>query len=565
MSKSDERELDSRPLLCHPCLGDRKRFTASIYCIDCEECQCSRCYKVHRRFSYMKGHDTIDLEPGYTMAHLSRLRSYNICADHNKKIEYICIDENKLCCRKCKRENHRNCMNVHHICEVATENPEVFEDLKSKADGLRNQIMTVSKFLNKTEEELDSESQLDDLGKELRDTKEKLMRRLEEFSSEMLKIGQDRIKRKKETNNNAATACEKIQSKLDEMFELMEFCQHTPVLQKFIFQHKLEMKFTYCQKRASLLYAQLRTPGKLVVSYGNKMESVVHFKSSFGSVYLKDESLNFSEIPDYRAVRVELFRSRTFQKRSHEDADMPPRITGIDFLDDDRLVITDQTIKTQRIYNEELVEVKRKTTYRQIDITRPSAENFVAIRLRFVHFYERKDEKIYHIKQVPMHMDNDTISINDAHSLFVCVSGVTRPAVNICDFGTEGDLNFQLPKEDNPSTKSLFFKTNVTEILVVSFRERNTIIIVDTKRKAAKCITNDKTICQPGYMCVGPSGTFFLCCWSDNIVQISAEGSILAVFNTGIPEPKVIAMSKDQRKIGAAGNGQIQVYNIIQE
>ena len=558
----DEKVMDTNCLSCQPCLADQKQVIASFFCLDCNECHCLKCKEVHRRFSCMKGHLIVNIEPSFTQGHINRFHKYCTCKVHNLKIEFICSKYNVLCCTMCKQEKHRSCSDIQDIGDVIKRSPDNFWSLKRKADGLRNKAITVSKYLNETTKKLDDGSEMWKLQKVLDDTKEKLFKKIDSFVNDMLESGRRRIESESKYSFKELKQTEKVIASLDEMFEDIDCWNQTPAPLRFILRHRLTEVFIECEENTKNISERLRSPGEFNLLLDNKMESLVNYKHSFGNVYLKHKSVAINEITDHRAVRIELLQIKSLRRRALDQTEFVPDITGMSFLEDGRLVVIDKTNRHIRLHDKHSVDRKWKTDDAPIDVALLEGSKFAVIFRRCLVLYEVENDELNSYNTIQTLKQNDTISVKDKSSYVIGVSGDKNPAMLITESGHEIDLNLQLNDCSRYISKSLFFKTNVAEFIAISFKDSNGVVLKDMQTKEFQFIEN-KNLVKPGYMCIGPFNTIFVCCDSGKIVHLTTEGTVLATLSTDIQEPKCIAMSRDNNELAVAGNGQILTYKII--
>ncbi|XP_060572992.1 uncharacterized protein LOC132730928 [Ruditapes philippinarum] len=559
----DSKERDIGPLRCQPCLADDNQVLASFYCIDCKECQCLRCKDVHRRFSYMTGHQIVKVKPTFTKEDINRFNTYFVCNVHNRKLEFICTKDNTLCCTECKENIHKTCQNVQEISHIANKDIDDFGYLQRETDGLRNKVMTLSKYLRDTYDALNNESpEMEKLTKALTDMKEKLFRKIDNFTEQLIADGRRQIEFKSKATIKKAELSEKLVTYIDELFEDIDYWKQVPHPQNLIIRHRLAEQFKECEEKFKDVSAHLRTPGEVTLSLHNKVHSLVEHKSDIGSVYYEDHGGNLTDLSDHRAVRIELLHSRNLRRRTLDQDNLTPDITGISFLDDGKLVVIDKTNRNIRIHEKHSTDLIWKTELTPCDVATVCDGKFVVTFPGLVVFYKIINNELYEYKHTRNVLNNSTISVKDKNSYVIGTSGANVPALLITDSGQEKDLNLRLNDCSSYSSKSLFFRTRVAELLAISFKDFNCILLIDMETKEHKNVANDELI-KPGYMCIGPLDTLFVCCDLGKVVHLTAEGSVLSALSTDIIEPKCISMSKDQTELAVAGSGQLLVYKIV--
>lgn len=112
---------DTEHNLCEPCLKQKQFITATVFCLECNEKQCPECATLHSRFKLMDYHEIVKLENTEKLEFLQFVQTLQQCHDHNKTIEFVCEDDNTLCCSMCAVYNHRDCSVLVDIQKKAME------------------------------------------------------------------------------------------------------------------------------------------------------------------------------------------------------------------------------------------------------------------------------------------------------------------------------------------------------------------------------------------------------------------------------------------------------------
>lgn len=120
---------DTEHNLCEPCLKQKHFITATVFCLECNEKQCPECAALHGRFKLMNYHEIVQLENVEKLDFLQFVQTLQQCHDHSKTIEFVCEDDNTLCCSMCAVYNHKGCRVLVDIQKRAMEeDPSKFKE-----------------------------------------------------------------------------------------------------------------------------------------------------------------------------------------------------------------------------------------------------------------------------------------------------------------------------------------------------------------------------------------------------------------------------------------------------
>jgi hypothetical protein len=146
--KSDKVSGRVKDVLCQPCLNKNKETVADKFCSTCNEFQCTECSNVHYVLAFLRTHKLVNANEAVTKQDSFDMKGLDRCNQHNKIIEFICEDDNQLCCSTCDIVDHRKCDSVVEVQNLAgklmSPNLLVKETLlatKEKAEGILKQVM----------------------------------------------------------------------------------------------------------------------------------------------------------------------------------------------------------------------------------------------------------------------------------------------------------------------------------------------------------------------------------------------------------------------------------------
>ncbi|XP_045158770.2 uncharacterized protein LOC123524554 [Mercenaria mercenaria] len=191
-----------KDIYCEPCVNDGKQIEAEGFCVDCSEYLCGQCYKNHTRYKAFRHHVLQDKDkmPVDTRKAGARDVCQEKCSIHPTKIiEYFCKSCNKLGCHACITVNHRQCQNVDHIPNIATdlEQSEEFKEFTNKLDNMLESINGRKKKLSsnitetdemKSKARADLKKQRDEINKFFDHLEAEMERRIEDIDKRNKKI-----------------------------------------------------------------------------------------------------------------------------------------------------------------------------------------------------------------------------------------------------------------------------------------------------------------------------------------------------------------------------------------
>ena len=115
--------------LCTTCKKLRKSSAAVRYCFDCQDTFCKMCSDIGHTFRNLQDHTTIEIKEG---GNLSKIRADKemtrtvfeslACPEHPRRnFQFLCTDDDILCCQTCAILHHRNCNTVVELELYVTE------------------------------------------------------------------------------------------------------------------------------------------------------------------------------------------------------------------------------------------------------------------------------------------------------------------------------------------------------------------------------------------------------------------------------------------------------------
>lgn len=110
---------DLTGVLCGPCKVDNAETEGSYWCRGCTEALCKDCFKFHKRFQALRGHEITTLRDASETLPPSHF-DMDMCRKHgNRKMEVFCENHQTLCCILCLSFQHRACKTVNLIEKIS--------------------------------------------------------------------------------------------------------------------------------------------------------------------------------------------------------------------------------------------------------------------------------------------------------------------------------------------------------------------------------------------------------------------------------------------------------------
>ena len=170
-SVETESQKDT-PELCVRCKESSRPVAASKYCFDCQEHLRERCCQTGHGFKLLRNHSVIEIPPEDSDKKQKQLIEsisvYTLCKRHpEKKLRFICVEEDKLWCDICKDMIHNTCRGIIEIKEYVTKNniTEEVPKLKDKLSSLSylSKLLILRKNENEASNKTDTQTILEKL------------------------------------------------------------------------------------------------------------------------------------------------------------------------------------------------------------------------------------------------------------------------------------------------------------------------------------------------------------------------------------------------------------------
>ena len=101
--------------ICDHCQIRNEINTYVSWCMECEEELCSECAVHHQAIKMARNHCVIDLKLKASYS-VPFKKSSLVCEEHTDcDVEYLCFDDDELCCRDCLAKTHKSCVNTMSV------------------------------------------------------------------------------------------------------------------------------------------------------------------------------------------------------------------------------------------------------------------------------------------------------------------------------------------------------------------------------------------------------------------------------------------------------------------
>ncbi|XP_052785086.1 uncharacterized protein LOC128220646 [Mya arenaria] len=550
---------------CEPCRRRDRSEVASMFCYTCKVYLCDDCCEVHRihmtnvyEHNIVAAHDAC-VKPDVDMKGLDQ------CCQHKRVFLFHCEDHDDLCCEICAFSRHRRCENIHEIAKVA----KIVKD--DERDKIRESIIAVSEVIRKCkEDQLNNVSRVEEIMKEIDTYKEDFLTKIGKAKARIVRDMTNHNTQEDERLNTRRNAAENLEKELDTNLAMSDSVRETGTETKiFILNHILKRT----QDKASTTLNTLWKNDYTVKVELKINENILKIKTTDVALF----SLNKTQEPkiqEPKAVRLELLKTVELVKTG-DDMNVP-FVTGLDLLPDGRIVAVDQSNQKCFILSDTL---KRFDTFYKFN-TYPSdvtsySDNNIAVTVSYGDIQSiclltvDSDNTITLKKTLTTSTSYNSICPLNDRTFVVSTWDDPRPARMIDVDGKESDFdNVKFPGKTYKcgESKCTYIQSRDTLVLIDKFAR--TVYMYNTV--SGKGIeVKDGRIREPRGACVGNGDTVFVCSTDTNsVIQVSADGDILASCDVDMEYPFAVAASRDGSRMAVtnclSGVRKLKLFKIIQ-
>ncbi|KAH3898423.1 uncharacterized protein LOC127864816 [Dreissena polymorpha] len=578
---------------CEPCTRKNTPSKATIVCITCKEYLCEPCRNIHIIYNRGK-HDTAVIGNPNSAPVVLMMKGMDICRDHDKNIKFFCEDHSKLCCSTCAFI-HRKCDNVNELASLSSQEELELQELKNMLLKLKTEISSIMEGCKLSEDALSETNahfpkQFDELKERFIEIFDKAKKNI---SDEVDNFESEEVKLLGEWNKASSKVNEDINHLLQVSSVLVE---HGTPQQKYIITIRIKEKIQdieiditeqrnkYITSNVSLEFSKqlvslLREEEDIATlkverQFTHKDVVQPHPKKTQETSQIKQGTTELNkataQLAPIKPVLMELLVSVDIKQTG--DDGKRPRITGLDFLPDGRLVVVDNMNGKCILMNDQLQ--RKGTPYKfntvPFDVVCLSqGELAVTMSDKTVCLLTlTPDNAICLIRKIYTSTRVFSICCMNPTNMVVSTYDDLRPVRIITQAGKESDFDHvPFPKKEYKHEESKCTYVPSKNTLVLTDRFAHTVYMYDTVKGTSRAITHDN-IKQPIRPCIGPDDTVLVCSGAKNsIVRLTVEGEILDTYSLDMEWPYALCMNKDGNRLAvsagsAIGIRKLRIYNL---
>ncbi|XP_045201254.2 E3 ubiquitin/ISG15 ligase TRIM25-like [Mercenaria mercenaria] len=550
--------------MCKICPNDKTCKTATKFCIQCKNEICDDCEQIHYKIEGIRNHRIVAISEKETVRIIPD--ELDLCKAHNKKIEFYCIDEKKLCCSSCAIIKHRKCNEVAEIFEIAEkDNNETKAHMLMQMQSLKMKASSVKSFFQQRGREM--ESKIESMSQKMQLDHEQIIRMLEETRAKIMADAEEVKQKTLKSFELYYDECDTLISTVDSSVQTLESVQkHGSASQLFIALQKQESQLAEEIKKSEKCFKELNYPD-LCFETAESVNDIINSTDMLGELKTHEIKVEIEEIPDIRKVHLEFTASIDVQAMDGQEH--LPNYTGLAFLSDGRLAVVDNMNDTCLIMNKELETLKsyKHTDFLYDVISLPDNELLLTSSSSLVTVAVSNENDIMHEMVTDLKCKPYSVSLFDGENLVVGRYGVQTPVSILSKTGTEKHLGIKLPEKEWGIDDSRCTFDRNTRRLAITDRLEEKVYIYDT-RNNDRIIITDERIREPGGVAFGPQDCVFVCSTGkDTVVQLSQFGEIIESLAVEMDLPTVMCISKSGTKLALSNSIQVgrklQIYKII--
>lgn len=418
---------------CMPCKKKNKDRTATLFCKTCEERQYENCSKAHDVYSFMSGHELVDLSD-ISSTQPNQLYDYK---QHGLEDKMLCERQGQLCCSEGLGGGDNNSTGLRKVgdirddifvvAEIESTIRQLLETACKSATVLKENRSSISENRCKTLEYIEDVKQL------FMDKFDKLkcdINKHSEFAEEMLFAEFSRTR--------------------DIFYDLKRWQDHLASPQAHKTKEQTLITPFSCKQRLSE-YKEILEDKKAIlykfnhtVSWSETLIQSLDLDRNLASFIIDKENIDPCSTADEPAVQLTPFISTKIKKM--KDSPLEPLYTGIDFLYDGRIAVIDKQNSELLVMNEHL---ERKGMFRfsgyRLDVIVVSEEELVVTGgedhiIEFLHVSKTCDITL--TSRVKTTSRYTSVCLMDQTTLLACTVDDIRPFRMITLTGQEVFLKF---------------------------------------------------------------------------------------------------------------------------
>ncbi|KAK3598716.1 hypothetical protein CHS0354_003277 [Potamilus streckersoni] len=241
--------------LCDACKSEHISKMAEGLCVVCEEAMCGDCLQVHRKQKMTRSHSFVTIKelPCNPQDVMIFAEGFT-CSNHDgEDIKYHCKEHSVACCGTCFFVSHKSCTRVSDLRE---DLPSLLQEITPDhiLDELKNVEHHLKTFSEKNETNIfDLKSRLNAIYKQLGEIRSKFNAVLDDIEKKVKmegnKIYEEEFRRKQDENNECLSLQHAVRNS---HFLLQKYNKYGTNLQKFIMSQRMTLQL-------SSYYTRIRT------------------------------------------------------------------------------------------------------------------------------------------------------------------------------------------------------------------------------------------------------------------------------------------------------------------
>ncbi|KAK3609435.1 hypothetical protein CHS0354_001366 [Potamilus streckersoni] len=334
--------------LCDARNSEGVHAPAEGYCVACKESMCIDCLKVHKKLKISKDHTIISVdELACNPRNVMKLANGFTCSEHHgEDIKYYCKDHSVPCCGTCFFDSHKICSKV---IDLKKDLPALQRDssLEEIIADMKKIEMHLKKFMEMNEACVNAlEPQVERLTNQIREVRKKINSVLDELEkrvkTEGNRIYKEEVIRKQDENQQCLSILHSVRNS---HYFLETVYKYGSNLQKFLMtETMMSQLYFYC----NLVGEKYEKTNKLAVTvqFSPTIQSILSISlSELGKVVTTTSSntlpLPCSQRPtkDCQLERVDVIDLKLPTVKGAQ------WYTGVTFLPGERVIIADYNNK----------------------------------------------------------------------------------------------------------------------------------------------------------------------------------------------------------------------------
>ncbi|KAL3891403.1 hypothetical protein ACJMK2_003665 [Sinanodonta woodiana] len=537
--------------LCDACKTEGDDVPAEGFCVLCKEAMCVDCLKLHRRQKISKDHTIISKEElECNPENVMKLADGFTCLEHRgEDIKYYCQDHNSPCCDTCFFDGHKLCAKVIDLTKdlsglVSECKPDkIIDDMNKIENHLKKFMETNDSFLNNLEPQV---NRMTDQIREVRNKINTLLDELEKsVKTEEVRIYKEIVLKKQEENHQCLSLFHSVRNS---HYFLDAVQKHGSSLQTFLMVEKMKSQLnSYC----NLVEEKYEKTDTITVEvqFSSTLQSILSDSlSELGKVVTTTSSITLplrcSQRPtrECKVERVDVIDLKV----PTEDT---PWYTGLTILPGDRVMLADY-------WNNQCILLSPSFQFITSHAITGKPWNLCALEDQevAVSLYKKNefqilsviDDIIRPVRVIKTKYNcNGIAAAGKGDIVFNGDCGNTKSQWSLTN--TRGDVKSTHFYDSTYNHNNCLAVNNMKTRVYVSMCDLNSLLCFDMKGTKLFTYSPDNLRFPNGVAVDIYDNIYVLGNSSDNIHQLSPDGSVQQVVNTGVPRyPKAICIHQSK-------------------